>query len=206
MRARSLLVTVQAARRLALGTALLLAGCVGSSPPSRFYLLTPLPGPEVSPDATPHVTLVVGPVSLPPEIDRPQLVTRVGSYERRVHETARWAAPLHENVARVLAENLASRLGTPLVSTVPVKAGGAFDRRVAVDILAFDAVPGGECVLTARWTVSDRQGNVGAERRSSVRAPTAAGRPEDIVGAMSRNLADLADEIAALLGGAPAGS
>jgi hypothetical protein len=182
---------------LALGLALLLAGpgCIGSTPPSRFFVLTPRPGPAVGSDAAADGVLIVGPVTLPPEIDRPQLVTRIGEHERHVHETARWAAPLDEAVARVLAEDLASRLGTTRVGTVPVRSGAAFDRRVAVDILVFEAVAGGDSVLTAR----DVQGNARAEGRATVRAATGSDRPEDIVDAMSRNLADLADEIAAFL-------
>jgi uncharacterized lipoprotein YmbA len=191
----------------ALGILLLLAGagCIGSTPPSRFFVLTPRPGPALGSDAAAGGVLVVGPVTLPPEIDRPQLVTRIGEHERHVHETARWAAPLDQAVARVLAEDLASRLGTTRVGTVPVRSGTSFDQRVAVDILVFDAVAGGDSVLTARWTAYDAHGNARGESRGTVRAAIGSSRPEDIVDAMSRNLADLADEIAAFLRQPPRG-
>jgi uncharacterized lipoprotein YmbA len=181
---------------IAAACALLLAGCFGSTPPSHFYVLAPLPGAAPA-GSTPYAgALVVGPVTLPPEIDRPQLVTQLGTYERQVHELSRWAAPLSEHVARVLAEDLSARLQSNRVSIAPVKGISGYDRRVGVDIAVFDVVPGGDCILTARWIVYDVQGKVLLAQQTTVRAPTEGKDPEQLVRAMSRSLAGLADTIA----------
>ncbi|MHC5210281.1 MAG: PqiC family protein [Planctomycetota bacterium] len=193
----------------ALAGTLLLGACigVGNSPPTRFFALSVVEPSDNLPDASSGGLLVVGPVTLPPELDRPQLVTRLGPHERKVHETARWAAPLGEHVARVLAEDLYARLKPRRVAVGPVKAGTDYDRRVALDIVAFDVVPGGDCELSVRWTVHDSGGKLLTAIHTSVQSVTEGERPEDIVAAMSGSLAALADAIAAALAllGDPAG-
>jgi hypothetical protein len=193
MRARSPIVPILPA---ALACALLLGACFGSSPPSRFYVLSSVPGKAAVPDAPAGGMLVVGPVTLPPEIDRPQLVTRLSPYERRVNETARWAAPLDEHVARVVAENLSARLSARRVAVAPTPSGTVYERRVAIDIVAFDAVPGGKCTLSARWTLFDSGGKVLSSLHTTVDSATDGADPQDIVAAMSGCLATLCDAIA----------
>ena len=62
------------------GVALLvLSGCLGSTPPTHFYLIPPLTSGDTASPASAgqrEVTLAVGPVTVPPYLDRPQIVTR----------------------------------------------------------------------------------------------------------------------------------
>ena len=56
-----------------------LSGCLGSTPPTQFYLVPALTGGDTAPPvvggpARPHAA--VGPVTVPPYLDRPQIVTR----------------------------------------------------------------------------------------------------------------------------------
>ena len=57
---------------------LVLSGCFGSTPPTQFYLL-PLPtGGDTAPPSSAvqrALTIGVGPVTVPPYLDRPQIVT-----------------------------------------------------------------------------------------------------------------------------------
>ena len=89
-----------------LGVALLaLSGCA-SSPPTRLYVVPSLTDTATAPPLAPHdLTLGVGPVTLPPYLDRPQIVTRAGRARLILAEFDQWAAPLQDTVARVLAEN-----------------------------------------------------------------------------------------------------
>ena len=57
--------------------------------------------------------MVVGPVSVPAVVDRPQIVVTTGPNQVRLDEFNQWASPLQNNIARVVAENLVAMLGTP---------------------------------------------------------------------------------------------
>ena len=75
--------------------------------PTRFYLLPTLTDVS-SPAAMGEraLTIGVGPVTLPPYLDRPQIVTRASRAQLHLAELDQWAASLQDTVARVLAENL----------------------------------------------------------------------------------------------------
>ena len=67
-----------------LSLALIVGGCAGNSPPSRFYLLSAM----APTDAAPHSTTVVGvgPVRLPGYLERDQIVSRSNTNSLRVDE------------------------------------------------------------------------------------------------------------------------
>ena len=88
-----------------------------------------------------HYAVVVGPVSVPEEVDRPQFTVQVAPNRVAVDEFNRWAAPLNDNIARVIAGDLAVLLGTPHVAAVPLANFDA-DYRVTIDIQRFESVPG----------------------------------------------------------------
>src|SRR5215468_4864188 len=96
-----------AAFALVCTVALLVAGC--SSPPAKFYTLS-ADAPPAS--TTSKLTVVVGPVSVPSVIDRPQIVVTSSANEVTVDEYSRWASPVQDNITRVVADNLAALLGT----------------------------------------------------------------------------------------------
>jgi len=77
-----------------------LSGC--KSPPTSFYTLGADSSIERSSDAL-HGAVVVGPVTVPDLVDRPQLVTRVSGNEVALNEFARWGEPLKSGVAAALA-------------------------------------------------------------------------------------------------------
>ena len=55
------------------------SGC-GSTAPSRFYLLTPMvDSTDARPAHEQGLVLGIGPVQLPEYVNRPQIVTRVGT-------------------------------------------------------------------------------------------------------------------------------
>ena len=91
----------------------LLAGC--SSPKSRFYTLDPDNTVERASTATP-IRVVVGPVTIPDLVDRPQIVTRVSANEVKVNEFARWAEPLKSEISQVIAADLRTTLGSDQVT------------------------------------------------------------------------------------------
>src|SRR4249920_627957 len=93
----------------------LLAGCV-STPESRFFTLNATMNHAAESSS---LSVVVGPVSVPAAVDRPQIVVSTGPNQVRVDDFNRWASPLQSNISRVVADNLGSILGTPRVTVFP---------------------------------------------------------------------------------------
>jgi hypothetical protein len=54
----------------------------------------------------------LGPVTVPTTVDGFQIVVRIGPNQVEIDEFNRWASPLQTDIARVVAENLISMLGT----------------------------------------------------------------------------------------------
>lgn len=183
----------------AIAALLALAGCAGN-PSSRYYALSGLPdtgGPGAAAIRERGVAIGVGPVRLPEYLNRPQIVTRMGSNEFQFAEFHQWAGPLEGEVARVLAENLAILLPTDRVAVFPWSIPYAVQYRVEVTVLRFEPEASGEIVLTARWRI------VGKDGREEIRAALSSLREvagtQDYgaaVAAMSRALGGLSREIA----------
>ncbi len=179
--------------------ALLLGGCA-STEPARFYVLAPVAAPGSSPvTGQPNLGVGVGPVEIPELLNRPQIVTRAGDHERRLAGFDRWAEPLADNVAGVLAENLASLLASERVTVFPWRPSTPLDAQVEVEVIRLDADAAGQCVLVARWTLLDPAGKTLLSRRTEYRETTASTETEAVVAALSRALAALSRDVAAAL-------
>ena len=174
-----------------------LGGCLGGdSPPSRFYLLSPLPASE-SPAATDGLAIGVGPVAIPDYLNRGQIVTRAGENQLELAEFDRWAEPLQKNLSRVLVLNLSTLLSTDRVALHPWNRSTLMDYQVIVDVGRFEPGADGEISLLARWSIAggaDRK--ILRMRKSSFREPIADESYEAAVASMSRAAAALSREIA----------
>src|SRR5215831_11920805 len=91
------------------------AGC--STAPSRFYTLDSIAASDGAPAAS--YTVLVGPVAIPASVDRPEIVVQTAPYRVEIDEFNRWAAPLNDSIARVIASDLGQLLGTPDVGLAP---------------------------------------------------------------------------------------
>jgi uncharacterized protein len=183
-------------------SALFVGGC-GTSPPSRFYLMTPLPeadAPAPAGQREPGSALGVGPVKLPAYLDRPEVVTRSSPNALQVAEFDRWAEPLEENFTRVLAMNLAVLAGTHRISIYPWPRSAPLDYQVTVTVDRFDAGANSQVVLVARWHVlGGEEGRFVRSGRTVATQPVATADYEALAGVMSTSIATLAREIAAAI-------
>ncbi|HTR59105.1 MAG TPA: PqiC family protein [Casimicrobiaceae bacterium] len=191
-----------AAFALACTLAAFAASC--SSPPARFYTLSPV----ASPGATPSkLSVLVGPVSVPSAIERPQIVVTTGANQVSIDDFNRWDAPVQDNIARVVAENLVTILGTPRVTLFQSSLGAEAEYRVQIEVRNFESAPGKYASLDAVWTVRRIKDAKLETGRSSVREATADGSYEALAAAHSRAVArlsqDIADAIRVLAGAAP---
>lgn len=179
---------------------LLAVAACGSSPATHFYLLKP-GDPAAIDRAQPGgkaPRIGIAPVDFPAYLDRPQIMTRTGSSEIHLSEIHRWAEPLRDNFARVLAANLSRMLDTAEVGIEPSRLRVPADYRLAVDVRQFDASREGEVMLVAYWSLSGGDApDAVTLRRSEISLTTR--RPGDYAGmveALSEAVARLSLEIA----------
>ena len=164
------------------------AGC--ASAPSRFYTLAPTATAVGAPSA--RYAIVVGPVSIPAEVDRPEFVVQVAPNRVEIDEFNRWASPLNDGIARAVAGNLSVLLGTPHVATALV-ANATPACRITIDVQRFESIPGEAVLVEAIWAVRKTAGgepragrthrsrnrtgpraSTRSRRRTAVRSPSSA--------------------------------
>jgi uncharacterized lipoprotein YmbA len=147
-------------RTLTIISVLLLFSACASSPPSRFYTLTSL---RMQKDIQDHIveassySLVVGPVTIPDYMDRPQIITRSSTYEIHLDEFNPWASPLDEDITQVLTENLSVLLSQEKISISQWQYGSTAKYQVPIDVRRFDVMPDGNVLLIAKWSVIDQK-------------------------------------------------
>ncbi|MBP0596090.1 membrane integrity-associated transporter subunit PqiC [Paraburkholderia sp. LEh10] len=189
-----------AAALLMPGIAASLNGC--KSPPTSFYTLSSDASLQRSGDALTG-TVVVGPVTVPDLIDRPQIVTRMSNNEVALNEFARWGEPIRSGVAATIAGDLARLLGSDRVSMSSQSVADTQAWRVRVDIVQFDSMPGEAVAIDALWTVHVAGRTTLLTGRSIVREPAPDAGYDALVAAQSRALASVSRDIAAAMLRAP---
>lgn len=186
-------------RLLTLAAALgLLLGCLPAlqNDPTKFYLL------RLDSHSAPHgggakVSIGVGPIDLPPYLDRPQIVTQTAGNELSISEFNRWVEPLQDNFTRVLANDLGLLLDTDQVFVFPWGASISPEYQVKVDVTSFIGELGGESSLVARWSIiSDGGTKVLLTRRSQLRAMSSNASYDALVTALNETVTKLSREIA----------
>jgi uncharacterized lipoprotein YmbA len=139
------------------------------------------------------LTLGLGPVTVPPYLERPEIMTRVADNELRPSPVDRWAAPIGTQIARTLSHDLTAQLGLDRVVLHPWYSASEFAAVVEVDVYRFEITADGKALLVARWRVRPPKGRV--RSNTFVRTESAQGGMEAAVGAMSRAVEGLAAEI-----------
>ena len=170
-----------------------LAGC--GTPQDHFYTLSSDASGSSSASETAFPSIVVGPVTLPEAVDRPQIVTRVGTNQVDVAEEHRWAASLKSEIPRVIAQNLSNLLGTQLVFSYEDGGAPHPDIQVTIDVQRFDARLGETVMIDCLWTIRSA-GKKPALGRGAMRETIGGNGYEALVSAHSRALAALSRQIA----------
>jgi uncharacterized lipoprotein YmbA len=185
--------------------ALASTGCFGSSPPSRFFLLSPSPeGAAAMASMGQEGALGVLPSRIAAYLDRPQIVTFRGDNSVDLDEFNRWAEPLGAGVSRVLAQDLSAMLPAwrvmpqPWDPTVPLRA------RLVVEVTALGWNHLGEARLEANWALLTATGELAAARGRVVLRRQVSGTGTDAaVAATSLLVTELARDIAVAVRGLP---
>ncbi len=184
----------------------LLVGACGSSPPVRYFALSPMDSVQQQ-DPDDAVTLGVGPLRLPEYLNRSQIVTRGGGSELEVDEFSRWAEPLTQALHRVVSTDVDNMMNGVMVIAFPWEAvvHNEVDYRLLGEVTRFDADRSGRVVLDIQWGITDTTGQAAVVIRRS-KYETRAARPDDpaiVVSAMNDALAmfsrDVVSELEVML-------
>jgi uncharacterized lipoprotein YmbA len=175
------------------------------SPQTRFYILSTLPADAAAKTTATGPRPIVGlrPVTLPEQLDRPEIVTRSGANTLQLAEFDQWAAPLRDSFPRVLAEDLALLIPADRVVLFPWSREALVDYEVVVDVVRFDGALGAEAQLVADWTVVRRGAKSAPLAGRSSHTEPAGGSYADLVSAQSRLVAALGRDIARALQAPP---
>jgi uncharacterized lipoprotein YmbA len=139
----------------------------------------------------------IGPIKLPEQLDRPQIITRTSRNELKLSEFNRWAGSLVDDFSNVFAENLSILLNTDRIFIFPWRGPVSVQYRVEVEVSRFDGALGEGAVLNARWMIL----GVGSHKmlvmkRSNIKEPTSATTYKAMVAGQSRAVGRLSQEIA----------
>jgi hypothetical protein len=130
--------------------ALQLAGCVGSSKPSRYYALDTSAPMKI----TAQYSVAVGPFELPEYLNRPYIVVRGKDERLDIADFDRWAEPLEANTVRRITSALGNQLDSAFVYEFLGTPGFTADYRVLGRISKFEADADNTVHLYLSWGIS----------------------------------------------------
>jgi uncharacterized lipoprotein YmbA len=194
-------VVTRLATRLASGLAALTL-CLGGCASAPTHYLTLVPGAASSANRssrTPRFTVVA--VTVPSQVDQPELVVRQSDGTVALLEKERWIAPVGDEIRAALTLSLNRKwddAASPMPMPTPDDAKAAPPSvQIRLDVQRFDSVPGEYALIAAISTLkfAPPGGPVhSASCRISVRVPVAAG-----FAALARGHQTAIDAIAALI-------
>jgi uncharacterized lipoprotein YmbA len=183
------------ARSMIIFITITVAAC-SATKPSHFYTLDATAVKEGP--AQPGITVVVGQVSLPADVDRPQFVVQVAPNQVAMDEYHRWIAPLDDIIARAVAGNLAVLLGAPQVAGEPfADFNPAY--RVTIDVQHFASIPAQSARIEALWTVRNLTDGQIRSGHTLAREAVQGKGFDALAAAHSRALAQVSRDIAAAI-------
>lgn len=96
--------------------------------------------------------------SLPPYLERSELITRTGDGKLKIHEKALWSEPLDAAIARVVAENLRRLTGSTNIQPASNFITRDYTHLVEIRIERFDPQPDGSLLLECTWKLQPIEG------------------------------------------------
>ena len=176
---------------------MMLTAC-GRTPPAKFYTLQPAERAALGNSISRDVALAVGPVAIPAAMDRAEIVTHDADNAVSFSEFHRWAGPLQESIASVLAQNIGSLLETERITPFTKENIFQASHRVVININRYESRLSKEFLLNATWSIKDLEGRKPLLIHNSIiREPLTSANYEELVAAQSKALAELSQQIAA---------
>lgn len=125
---------------------------------------------------SPRPAVAVARPTLPPYLERSELVTRTGTGTLEILEKELWAEPLDQGIARVVADNLRRLTGSTNVQPSANFITQDYSKLVEIRIDRFDPLPDGTLVLECTWKAQPVGGGDASPRsfRTTVRVTESA--------------------------------
>ena len=190
-------------RILALTVPLLVVSCTVFKPidddPAR-HLLEASVSPRTSTSAAPAVAIARP--SLPPYLERSELISRTGDGRVEIHEKDLWSEPLDAGITRVVADNLRRLTGSTNIQPAGNFITRDYTSLVEIRIERFDPLPDGSLLLECTWKRQPIGGGDAAPKAFRTTVPVApatdsvSGKMSGRVKAMNEALARLSRTIA----------
>ena len=177
-------------------------GCTSAS--VRYYTLTP-PFYKTWPASPATLAIDVRVVRIPPQLNRSELMVRTGLTEVTLLENERWASPVNDEIKNALRLELQRRFSR-MIGLRPTYTSLTLD----IDVQHFDAELGRYALLEASWSAAL---SATGQRSTGAQAATCTFRSDEkihagyagMVEGYQREIAALADSIAAVLTGPSSG-
>ena len=163
--------------------------------PVRHLLEAKAPARTAS-AATPSVAIARP--SLPPYLERVELVSRTGDGRLEVHEKHLWSEPLDAAIARVIADNLRRTTGSANIQPSTSFIGRDYSALVEIRIERFDPLPDGSLVLECTWKLQPVGGGDASPKAFRTTVPITSVETNDMSGrivAMNKALEQLSRAI-----------
>ena len=152
---------------------LALVGC-SSTPPTHFHTLVAPPargGNAARAVPAPRVRIEVLPVSVPVQVDLPQMVVRLADDSVMVLEHERWIAPLGDEIRQAIA----LRVGQVVAEVTPASAAGEGPWRIDVEVQRFDAMLHRAAGAQLQWSLQGPAGGATLRCQASYEQPVGVG-------------------------------
>ena len=168
---------------------------------SKFYLLTPTadtPTTQASAQSTGGDFVIgLGPIKLPPYLDRPEIVTRMAPNRLELSKEDRWGESLQNGFTTAMNRDLAAQTSGAQLILFPWYNTVHIDMQVQIDVYRFETDGSGTATLSAKWTILDSSGkNILYTVESHLTQPSKPGDMTDSAAALSKTIGDLSGQIA----------
>ncbi|MDD5155765.1 MAG: PqiC family protein [Candidatus Omnitrophica bacterium] len=177
------------------------AGCisVSGSPNPRFYMLSSVDRDKASPVLNiPASTIIeIGPVTIPPYLDRPQMVTQDKNKMVTFAEFDRWGEPLDSGLERLLVENLTLMLPGASLQMFPSNFAIPLNYQVIISVVQLEGDLSKDLLFITQWSIIDSQNRkMVLTKRSQFTCPIKPHNYSGLAGALSAACVSLSSEIA----------
>lgn len=178
---------------------LLLSGLVACSTPSTVYHTLSASAAGVKPalDVSQRLaSLGVGPVTLPTLLDREGMVLRQNATSVKVSDQHLWGGQLEDEFLRALSQQLALRLPSTRVQTIPWELTQTPRYQLVIKVQQFDGILGKTARLEGLWQLQNANNSQIIVAQPFTRERSVQGKTvEAMVLVQSLLVSDLADQI-----------
>lgn len=142
---------------LAIAALAIVLGACSSAPPTHYYtLVPPVDAGAAQASGAASFQFELLPVTVPAQVDLPQMVVRQGGQGVAMVQGERWIAPLGDEVRGALSANLTRDFHAQDVTGLPSQPASTV--RIKLDVRRFDSMPGSAATIDAAWSVRPLKG------------------------------------------------